>query len=103
MGRKKEDMNMDRQIQDEMLNNVVGGTGKVEATQYEGLTIGQRIRLWNGAGSPNLDENFSWGVIIGFKAPFVQFDLENKDALGESENPAWIHIQLVRESLAMMR
>ena len=56
-------------------------------TQYEGLTIGQRIRLWNGAGFPSFDENFSWGVIISFKAPFVQFELENKDALGEEEPP----------------
>ena len=96
-------MNMSKQINDEMLDNVVGVTGEVEVTQYESLTIGQRIRLWNGAGSPSLDENFSWGVIIGFKAPFIQFDLENKEALGEAENPAWIHIQLVRESLEMMR
>lgn len=54
-----------------MLDNVVGGTGEVEVTQYESLTIGQHIRLWNGAGSSSLDENFSWGVIIGFKAPFI--------------------------------
>lgn len=103
MRRNRRNMNMSKQINDEMLDNVVGGTGEVEVTQYENLTIGQRIRLWNGAGSPSLDENFSWGVIIGFKAPFIQFDLENKEALGEAENPAWIHIQLVRESLAMMR
>lgn len=94
---------MSKRINDELLNTVSGGTGEAELTQYEGLTIGQRIRLWNGAGSQNLDENFSWGVIIGFNPPYVQFELENKDALGEAENPAWINIRNVQDSLAIMK
>ena len=37
MRRNRRDMNMSKQINDEMLDNVVGGTGEVEVTQYESL------------------------------------------------------------------
>lgn len=42
MRRNRKNMNMSKQINDEMLDNVVGGTGEVEVTQYESLTIGQK-------------------------------------------------------------
>lgn len=37
MRRNRKNMNMSKQINDEMLDNVVGGSGEVEVTQYESL------------------------------------------------------------------